>query len=357
MKVLFASLARIGDYIQHMSVIKAWHLAHPDADVHIVVNDLIPAELMRMNSQFKHFVFSRFQFQKQINQVGTPLLYPFVSFRQLILNLRSEEYTDIFDLTLQNQSAEFLKLVNPKFSYSEDESRVASEYLDSKDQHHLIDKLKTIYKLPIEPHGSVAGWPKRILFQVTTSDKKKNVDLEKWKALIDDLRVDQRSIEFFILGSSNERHLLTQTFSIEQVLICNFTELSHLFDGQTYLVSLDTSIKHFASWFQVPTMEISVGSSHPIKNAAYQSGNYVFSADYHCRPCSHSNTCPYERNLCQDEINFQELKIFVNEWITELSPVSFAMKTENQLGNLGLLINNARGEKWNQRTNQINPSL
>ncbi len=353
MKVLFASLSRIGDYIQHMALVQAWSLAHPDVDVHVLVNDLIPGDLMRMNAQFKHIVFPRFEYQKRINQVTTPLLYPFLNLRQIIRQLRSENYDDLFDLSQQAQSAIFLRLIDEQFGYSNREVKLIGEYLNVSDETHLIDKLKQAYEVQMTPQAAIAGKTKRILFQVTTSDEKKNIDLSRWLPLVEALRSDFKSIDLMVLGSRQEQAKLQSVFKKSELLLCNFTELSHVMDSETKLVSLDTSIKHFATWFRVPTLEISVGSSHWIKNAAYQTGNYVFSADFHCRPCMHSSACPWGRNQCQDQIDFADLNYFINDWVQNSTPALYPHKTANFNGNLSI----QRGDKWNQRTRPTNPSL
>jgi ADP-heptose:LPS heptosyltransferase len=350
MKVLFASLSRIGDYIQHMQIVQAWSLAHPSAEVHVLVNDLIPTDLMRMNSQFTHIVFPRFEYQKRINQVSTPLIYPFLSLRKIIKRLQTERYDQLIDLSLQAQSATFLKLINPGFAYSQQEIAAVNDYLKKDEEIHLIDKIKRAHGLALKPKAAISTGTNRILFQVTTSDLKKNIDLPRWKPLIEKMRSDFSSKEIFVVGASQERSLLQEVFKKSELLICGFTQLSHLLDSKTKLISLDTSIKHFAALFQTPIVEISVGSSHWIKNAAYQTGNYIFSADFHCRPCVHSVKCPLGRNQCQDSINFDELQTFVSEWVENGQPDVYPAQTETLNGNLSI----QRGEKWNQRTRQTN---
>lgn len=353
MKVLFASLSRIGDYIQHLSVIRAWSMENPSVDVHILVNDLIPIDLIRMNTQFNHIVLPRFEYQNRINHISTPLLYPFLSLKKLVRQLRDENYAELYDLTFQTHSLAFLKLIQPGFRYSEAEMLFINEYTSSMDQGHLIDKLKAIYDLAIVPCLAFGSRAKRVLFQVSTSDTKKNIDLQKWRVLIDKLKTDFPSIQFLVVSSKFERSKLLTLFSDNELLVCNFIELSSYLDAETRLVSLDTSIKHFAAQFQTPTLEISVGSSHWIKNAAYQAGNYIFSADYYCRPCVHSQACPLGRNECQDQIDFEELEAFIRHWVDEAEPKLFSLKTNTINGNLSI----QRGEKWSRKASQTQPSL
>ncbi|MBL7557388.1 MAG: hypothetical protein JNM24_16290 [Bdellovibrionaceae bacterium] len=358
MKILFASLSRIGDYIQHITVVKAWAVVNPTAEVHVLVNDLIPADLMRMNSQFKHIVVPRFEYQKRINQVGTPLMYPFLGLRRVVQQLQGEKYHKVVDLSLQYQSAAFLKIIDPGFFYTQNEIQAINEYVNPADQTHLIDKLKVAHGVELAPKEANNGFTKRLLLQVTTSDKKKNIDLPKWKSLVEMMRTDFKSIDLKVISSRAEAKQLQTVFSKSELFICNFAELSHALDAETKLISLDTSIKHFATLFGVPTLEISVGSSHWVKNAAYQTGNYIFSAQLDCRPCFHSSACPYGRNQCQDTISFNELNQFVGEWITGSRPTVFPMVSEARDGNLSVSeASNQRGVKWKQKTNPTNLSL
>lgn len=353
MKVLFASLSRIGDYLQHLAVVRAWSIENPDFEVHILVNDLIPTDLLRMNSKFKHLILPRFEYQNRINQVSTPLLYPFWSLRKLVQQLRAENYVQLVDLTYQAQSLAFLKLVKPGFSYTEKEVSLINEYLNLSDEGHLIDKIKVIHDISMQPKEIVSSVAKRVLFQVTTSDSKKNIDLPKWRVLIDELKSDFSSLEFLVLGSPAERKNLSQIFSPSELITCTFHELESLMDSEARLVSLDTSLKHFAAEYRVPTVEISVGSSHWIKNAAYQSGNYIFSADFHCRPCVHSQACPLGRNQCQDAIDFKLLRGFIARWVVDADVESFSMKTKVRNRNLSI----QRGDQWNRKANPASPYL
>jgi ADP-heptose:LPS heptosyltransferase len=358
MKILFASLSRIGDYIQHMLVVQAWAKAHPMAEVHVVVNDLIPMDLMRMNAQFQHFVLPRFDYQKRINHFKTPLVYPFLNLRKLVEQLRFEKYDRVVDLSFQAQSVAFLKLVDAGYGYSEVEKKMIGEYLNPAESVHLVDKLKSVHGLEIAPKGSVNSGTQRLLFQITSSDVKKNIDLPRWKDLVDSVRAGYPSIELAVIGSRSEAKLLQQVFPKSKIFVCNFTELSQALNSETKLISLDTSIKHFAALYQVPTVEISVGSSHWIKNAAYQEGNFIYSADMGCRPCLHSVSCPFGRNQCQDKINFNELNQFVGEWIENSQQTSFPMVTIKQDGNLSVLrVQAQQGEKWNQKVNPTSLSL
>lgn len=355
MKILFASLSRIGDYIQHMVFVKAWAEAHPATEVHVLVNDLISPDLMRMNSQFRHIVLPRFEYQRKINQFAVPLLEPFWSLRKIVGNLREEKYDQLFDLSFQAHSLAFLRLVEGHFQYSEKEKRMINQYLDPSEPFHLIDKLKQIHGISISPRSSVGLGTKRLLLQVATSDVKKNIDLPRWKYLVDRIKSDYKSIDLKIVSSRNEAKKLEQIFQKSEVFVCGFTELSQVLDSETKLISLDTSIKHFAAQFQVPTVEVSVGSSHWIKNAAYQSGNFIFSAQMECRPCLHSVACPFGRNQCQDRIDFSELSQFVGEWIGNCQPTIFPMITSVQDRNLiARSTNTQQGGKWNQKANPTN---
>ncbi len=353
MKVLFTSLSRIGDYIQHLAVIRAWSFENPDVEVHILVNDLIPEDLKRMNAQFQHKVLPRFEFQRRINQVSTPLLYPFWNLRKLIRDLRDEKYVQLFDLTYQNHSLAFLKLVQPGFGYSAKEVTKINEYLDASDEMHLIDKLKSIHELAISPVEALGRPASKVFFQVSTSDSKKNIDLPRWRILLDSLKIGYPGISFKVISSRQERKNHLSVFSADELLVVNFSELASVLDSETRLVSLDTSIKHFAAQFQIPTVELSVGSSHWIKNAAYQSGNFVFSADFHCRPCVHSKNCPLGRNQCQDEIDFEHLREFIGKWILDADTPIYPMRSKVKDGNLSI----QRGDKWKQKIVQTNLHL
>ncbi|MCB0368400.1 MAG: glycosyltransferase family 9 protein [Bdellovibrionales bacterium] len=354
MNILFISLLRIGDFLMHAKIAQSLKDKDQQISVHFLVNDLITEDLRNMFPFIKFHVFTRFKYEKMINSFETPLLYPFWSLKSFIQDINTVEFDAVYDLTLQNISSRFLSLVNSKnkkgvfswkpFLSSNNESfkKTIFQIHDKNQMQHYLDSLKQLYNFELEPGYAEVKDSKLILFQITTSDAKKSLDLNKWVNIIQFLKNYNRSYQYKVLSSPHEFKSINKFFKKEDIISASFSEAFRVLEGTQLLVSLDTSIKHLAVWSKTPTLEISIGSSHPIKTSGYQQGNYVLSSDYHCRPCDHSSSCIYNRNHCQDSISEDLIVNFIKLWIQERSLVNFSFLTISKGNELSI----KKGEPW-----------
>lgn len=349
MKILFISLLRIGDFLMHVMIADAYRKKHSDCDIHFLVNDLIGKDFERLFPFITFHRFERFNYQKMINSFETPLLYPFWSLRKQITTLNGLNFDTIIDLTYQDTASSFLNLINAKNKkgviswkpfVSTDDELIKKFIMANHDSHsniHYLDHLKKIADVDLDIKSSIKNKNEFILFQISTSDTKKNYDILKWKSVINRVSEQFPNYLFQILCSKDDFPILKKTFNSSQLVVTDFYQTYDLLKEASLLVSLDTSIKHLAALTQTPTLEISIGSSHPVKTAAYLAGNYILSADMNCRPCSHSSSCPHIRNKCQDDIKEEQIIDFINKWICDETITDYSYRTINKNSQLAVM--------------------
>lgn len=348
MKVLFISLLRIGDFFMHLQLADAYQKQNASSEIHFLTNDLISDEVKSLFPQYRYFSFDRFQMQKDINTFETPLLYPVWSLQNTLAALNAEGYDLVIDLTYQKQSEHFLNLINAKekigvlswenrhFVGSDKIETFLTDFTNKKSNTHYLDGLKKILNIELTPaKANKAEYSKLISFQVSTSDLKKNYDLLRWKKIIQTIKFHLPDYQVKIFCTPKEAESFKRHFSREDIMPSGFANVYNVLKETALLVSLDTSVKHLASIVRTPVLELSIGSSHPTKTAAYSEGNYILSALQTCRPCDHSTKCPYLRNLCQDSISEKTVSDFVINWANNLKLTHFDIRTivrENSLG-------------------------
>ncbi|MCK6597440.1 MAG: glycosyltransferase family 9 protein [Bdellovibrionaceae bacterium] len=327
MKVLFLSLLRIGDLLMHIRLLEGYRQQNPKAEIHILVYDLIPYEFCKLFPWIEFHYFYRYTMQKQINSFEQPLLYPLLHGKKIITQLNEMNFDKVIDLTYQKFSAKILSLLSSPYkvgvynwdqfeSHNNDLNlKFITQMLDPHNDIHYLDLLKKLLKVNIDIHSASINNHDLVLFQIQTSDSKKNLDLIKWKKTLELLKEKFPTKKFKILLGKDDFKKMTFYFAKSDMLVANFHESKRLLEESNLLVTLDTSIKHLAVYSRTPTLEISVGSSHPKKTSGYQEGNFILSSNSECRPCSHHSACQFERNLCQDMITEKSIYDFVSFWL------------------------------------------
>lgn len=346
----------------HAKIADSYRKKHGDVEIHFLVNDIIGAEFEKIFPFICFHRFSRFRYQKMINSFETPLMYPFWDLKKNLKALFASDFDDVIDLTYQRISTQFLNMIpairkigvfswEPFISSDNYIKDFINKMHKSTSKVHYLEHLKMIAGVDLELHScSVDKTSKLVLFQVSTSDSKKNYDLDKWKRIIDKLTKIYPDFIFKIICSHEEFLAYKTFFNLSQIEVGNFLNAYELLKQARLLVTLDTAIKHLASWTATPTLELSIGSSHPFKTAAFQAGNYIISAEMNCRPCQHSLVCPHHRNLCQDSIVEKKIVTFVSEWIQNQAIREFSFRTLNQSSHFRMEANCnlSKGEEWNE---------
>jgi ADP-heptose:LPS heptosyltransferase len=171
--------------------------------------------------------------------------------------------------------------------------------------------------------------------QTSSSDEKKNWPLLHWKNLLEKVSRELPDYQVKLIGNQKEVHFLKQHFqflppqvSIEATTIA---ETYSLLKTSSLIVTLDTAIKHLATWTQTPIIEIALGSSDPGETGAYQTGSLIVQSTAPCSPCSHSRDCHQTNFICHEQIDSEVIWPLI------------ANKLKPEIGSFSENIQNGRG--------------
>jgi hypothetical protein len=179
---------------------------------------------------------------------------------------------------------------------------------------HFNDLFKKALNLNLNglPEVSVRSHQSKIiLFQTLTSDKKKNWPVAQWKQLMLKLLSEYPQYDYRILVSPDDLLQLKAEYStlLDSVtLACtNMEESFELLKKSHLLITLDTAMKHLATWAGVPIIELVLGSSNPSETGAYQNGALILKSKVECAPCRHSNDCSQSQFLCHQDLSVESV--------------------------------------------------
>lgn len=320
MKILVVSLLRLGDIIMHLHVIRGIKQKYPGAEVHLLIN----AEFAGLGELFEKEVERVIQFPRQYLQetLVEPEHDSTKGFRVLDQFLKSElsSFYDVtFNLTHTRLSAYLLGLVSSKrvyglhvdqFGFRGFENIFLREFDvrfsgTSQSVFHYVEWLGLA--MGVEPQRSpmLENQGKRILFQVETSDAKKNISLDLFRDAI--LSLENMGYHCFVLASPSEVKKFADIFGLGRIIKANLMEVVAELRQCRALVSLDTGIKHLAGFLGVPVLEISVGSSDPMKTSVYFNHGQKIIGSSDCYPCSHSQKCSKLTHLCEQKLTSHEI--------------------------------------------------
>jgi len=322
MKTLAISLHRLGDLIMHAHVLKAFQmktghslslLTHP---FYKQIDFLFP-----FISNI--YLFERDLCQKSIGENIYNKSWPFIHIQEIIENINSEKFDQIVDLSQSETSARWMSFLNSpqkigvaygsdlqQKTHCSDNSWIRYLHANAQSKIHFVDLFKKSLNLPLDPLPQALEKkirPNRILFQTLTSDVKKNWTTVKWIELFHKMLKFYPQFEFQILSSPSEYVRLNSEFSnlskTIPIVVTTIEETFELLKNSRMLVTLDTAIKHLATWTGTPIVELALGSSNPYETGAYQEGAIILKSNVPCTPCRHSSSCSQSTFLCQDELS------------------------------------------------------
>lgn len=340
MKILVVSLLRLGDLIQQKQLLSALRAKHPEAEIHLLINkQFANVTDLFVNEKLVFHFFDRDLLQRMMGESSFNMFSVFDQLEETIQDLNSEEFDAIYNWTHNKLSAFLIGLINAneKFGIFVSESRLQGlsnnswlRYFNdnfsenSKSLFHYTEILSNAFGLNIQRANVIQKDSNLILFQCLTSDSKKNLPIEKFQALKNEIIKKHPNFQIRILSSANEYTKLTQYFDLNEIIECDLTEVAELLKQAKVLITLDTSIKHLAVENHVPTIEISLGSSDLAKTSAFQATAIAVSAKSDCYPCRHSKTCPQSSHLCAESISVAEI---MNSFDDFINGSSFKDKT------------------------------
>lgn len=338
MRVLVVSLHRLGDLLMHGHVIKSLQ-EEKRASITLFTHPFFKSVEFLFPFLSETIIFEREHCQKSIGEDYFNRTWPFEHIKRTLAALNKVPFDLLIDLSQTETSARWVSFIaaKQKIGVSYDKALAKKHLCDSnpyitylhknsRSRFHFIDLFKRSLGLPIRslPTAvSPTNDSRIIVFQILTSDKKKNWPLFRWQRLFADLAQALPDYSFQILASPREyddlhRYLapLPERFCIKSASI---QEAYSLLQKSKLLVTLDTAIKHLATWSQTPILELALGSSNPDETGAYQSGAWIIAANVACSPCRHSQDCNQTTFICHDVISSE---LIVNAILAKISSLN-----------------------------------
>lgn len=341
MKILIISLLRIGDFLTHIKAIESFK---EDEKIQFYfLTHKSNSNITFIAPWIKHlYYFDRELVQKSQKECFTMINNGLAHTKTLIEEINQNKFDFIFNFTNTKTSAYFTNELHANHKigliYKEGQFSVndpSQWFIELNNKTHSKFNFIDIFKQSLNNNLSInlnltlmtsrekikqqitsddtLTKSKLICFQLTTSDIKKNGNLLIWKKLILHLILHLRDFDFKILCAPDEFQNQNSEWSdfIEankQVSLsaCTFKEALTYIRQAQLLVTLDTSIKHLASFSQTPIFEIPLGSSNPIETGAYSAQSYMYFKPIECQPCKHSAHCD-QQYKCHKQIDVYEI--------------------------------------------------
>lgn len=372
MKILVINLLRIGDIIMLSPTINSLKKKYPHASISLLINRECEAVAPLIKNVDRFHYFERQKIQTSLGEVDRSLFEGYDRLERAVVELDNENYDQIYNVTQNKLSGWLTGLIKSKEKFGLIIDQAAKPSFGSKwlqylndfegenevEPIHYADAFQMAFSLPrsdsIELNSSAAKVKKekQILLQISTSDSKKNWNLQSWLNTISTFNRFNMGYKFLVLSSplESKQHtdfvVLCKNSNLDVELFeCNFTEALEKLESSSLLITLDTSIKHLASSTNIPILEISLGASDVRKTGVYRDHAVSVQSKLNCSPCVHSKPCSQSSHLCAQSIppdlvallanclikkDFMSIKILAEEY-EEFVQINRSFKNENGL--------------------------
>ena len=322
MKVLGISLLRLGDIVLQRPLIEALRQKHPGSVIHLLINKQFAQVEFLFAGIVDHFIyFDREQLQKSCGENEFNIFWGLQSLKNLVSELNEERYDIVYNFTHNRMTAHLAGLVNTAqrfgifsvkghfFGLNNPWIQFFNNYFGTAEAagFHYTELLAKALEIPLRPASSrstkITG-QKLILIQPLTSDRKKNWQIERFQKLARRIYIET-DYSIKVLGAPFEKEVLLNYFNPSELFICDLEEASNQVKNAALLISCDTSVKHIAALYEVPILELSLGSSQPLQTGAYCQDSIILESRVNCGPCPHSKPCSQVSLKCAEQMSMQ----------------------------------------------------
>jgi len=320
MRILAISLLRLGDLILQRPLIEGLKKKDPQSEIHLLINRQFSQVEFLFSGLVDRFIyFDREVFQKSCGENEFNIFWGVQHLKDFVSEVNCNDYDSIYNLTHNRLTAHISGLVQARnrygiyskqggfFGLTNPWIQFFNNYFGRPEAagFHYTELLAKSLEIPL-PAPSIR-WRRPngknlILVQTLTSDPKKNWSLQKYAQLVEKLKT-QCMVK--VLGASFEKEILVKYFSEEDLLICGFEEAAKNLSEAALLITGDTSVKHLAALYEVPTVELSLGSSQPLQVGAYSNQSVILQTRVGCGPCPHSQPCSQTSHVCGDRLSVE----------------------------------------------------
>ncbi len=319
MIILGISLLRLGDLILQRPLIEGLRRKHPRSEIHLLLNkQSAQAEFLFEGLVDRFIYFDRELLQKSCGEPEYNIFWGYRQLRDLVEEINHIDYGVAYNFTHNRLTAHLMGLINAHqrigiYSQGGQFCGLSNPWIQFFNNYfgkieaagfHYTELLAKAMDIPLS-HGAIKlqsqTSKKTILIQALTSDTKKNWGLSKFLSLVNILE-QETSFEIKVLGAPFERELLTEVFADHNLLICDFKEASVAMRNSALLITGDTSVKHLAALYDMPILELALGSSQPLQVGAYSNKSIILQSRVSCGPCPHSQKCTQPTHRCGETL-------------------------------------------------------
>lgn len=327
--ILVVSVMRLGDVFQHLNLVQSIQKKHGlNCQIDFLITDL--AEQVRNLSEDhaiqkirNFYVIPYSVLQRELTSRYVNVEKKILDFQKVVELISEQKYDYVYNLSNTEFSYRLMDMLvaNKKIgSFFRDgvasfSSVHAKEFQRLYGEHRasypdsLVSAIAKSLELEVPPLRPIRSRKTpikpKILFQVTTSDSKKQLSFQKWKSIFAEIKAD---FQIEVLSSPSEYPKLFQEFNSEaKVISLDIKSCYHYLNQVDLVVSLDTSILHLAALNGNRCLGIFLGSGHRDLTAPYVEDAKVISANSDCYPCRHSEPCRMAFHVCEQTVSEKQI--------------------------------------------------
>lgn len=320
MKILVLSLLRLGDILLHKQLLAPMMQKYPKAQIDFVINDNFASAQSILSGINRVHLLPRTILQKILVEQEQSPMAAYEKLKNFTDVINAENYDLILDATHNKLSVKLCGILEAKeIRFAKSQKAVTNlweSYFNNQfsqlnqSRFHYVDVLAKSLELPApEALLPKISEGKTVVFQVLTSDEKKNWGLERFKHLIDKVQSQHPDNHCLVACAPNELAEIEKVMprTLYDVRSLSLDQVKVELSSAALLVSGDTSIHHLAAEVGCPVISIFIGSADAIKTAPYIKNALILQASSPCYPCKHSEKCHQLTHICSSSISIEQV--------------------------------------------------
>jgi ADP-heptose:LPS heptosyltransferase len=311
MKILVVDLLRLGDCLMTVPVLNGLKAARRDSEIHMLTFKPCASLHAMLPAVSKWWTLDRDELQAGLGEADIPMLTSFSVLKEQLDHINGEKFDMIVNLSQTNFSAwiaGYLKandrlgltfdakglphFYSPWFRYLNDQPENAEDIFHYTDIFaHACRVEGRSYAMRTTKAGDAEVKALKLnshpvaVFQLFTSDVKKDWEKAGWLALGKKLAAAEPDLQFVALGAPNEETRVDEFIAEAKVLGVHVTKAIVSLEGALsllhradLLITGDTSIKHLANATGVKVIELCIGWSDWRRTGVYKADSLILKA-------------------------------------------------------------------------------
>lgn len=343
MNILFINTLRLGDTLMSWHLIRALQKKYKTTEIDYLTFDNSRALLPILQDEVNFYFLPRTQLQEMCADVDVSIFRAYNELEKELKPLLSKKY----DLVINYSNTKVSTYLASMFNGTEiigthyNNQKIVNygskwiEYLDLKSTaaqgghfhfneifanalqvtvpETLTLKETTTGIVEVKKHTHSSN--KKYVLQLFSSDKKKDFPREKLNLFLTELNKHLDG-EFLLLCLPESEELsIALPITNAKWVPCSLEGAYSLIKSSTAVISVDTSIKHLASFSEAKIIELCFGSSRPQQTGAYKNSTLVIQAKEYCYPCKHSSACTREAIYCSQKMDIVESAKLIADYL------------------------------------------